>query len=224
MTRAVTLLFLCFLLAHGTAAVAGAQNEQNSSDWQATVTAESAPVHAGVSPSSKILTSLNRGDAVTINLEITTASGKWYSINVVSKDTVTGYMDGKDLGVEVPDTVAYWELRPPPEPVDPDAASDLKPDSAAAIDIKGFVVSKLSRTLPISAFGQTGLHNRLGFDHRNAVDVALNPDSPEGQKLVNKLRSFKIPFLTFRHAIPGVATGAHIHVGRPSPRKAQSRK
>jgi hypothetical protein len=32
------------------------------------------------------------------------------------------------------------------------------------------------------------------------------------------LRAEKIPFLVFRHAISGVATGPHIHIGRPSRR------
>jgi hypothetical protein len=86
-------------------------------------------------------------------------------------------------------------------------------------DIKPFFLSKFGRTLPVSAFGQTRLHSRLGFDHRNSVDVALSPDSREGRVLMNKLRAFGVPFITFRKAIPGIATGAHIHVGRPSPRR-----
>jgi hypothetical protein len=32
------------------------------------------------------------------------------------------------------------------------------------------------------------------------------------------LKTEKIPFLVFRHAIPGVATGPHIHIGFPSHR------
>ena len=86
-------------------------------------------------------------------------------------------------------------------------------------DIKPFFLSKLGRTLPVSAFGQTRLHSRLGFDHRNSVDVALSPDSREGRALLGKLRAFGVPFITFRKAIPGIATGAHIHIGRPSPRR-----
>jgi hypothetical protein len=34
--------------------------------------------------------------------------------------------------------------------------------------------------LPISALGQTLVHQSMGLDHRNRVDVALNPDQPEG--------------------------------------------
>jgi len=58
----------------------------------------------------------------------------------------------------------------------------------------------------------------LGYDHRNAVDVALHPDSAEGKALINHLQNQGIPFLAFRAAVPGVATGPHIHIGNPSHR------
>ena len=84
--------------------------------------------------------------------------------------------------------------------------------------VEGFFASKFGRELPISAFGQSATHNHLGFDHRNSVDVALRPDSAEGKALIDYLRSNGMPFLAFRSAIPGVATGAHIHIGYPSHR------
>jgi hypothetical protein len=84
--------------------------------------------------------------------------------------------------------------------------------------IQNFFSSKFGRNLPTSAFGQSATHNQLGYDHRNAVDVALHPDSAEGQALIDYLRSQGIPFLAFRGAVPGVATGAHIHIGSPSHR------
>ena len=87
-----------------------------------------------------------------------------------------------------------------------------------ASKVEGFFATKFGRELPISAFGQSATHNRLGFDHRNSVDVALHPDSAEGKALIDYLRSNGIPFLAFRSAIPGVATGAHIHIGYPSHR------
>lgn len=74
------------------------------------------------------------------------------------------------------------------------------------------------RTLPISALGQSQTHNRLGWDHRNAADVAVRPDSKEGQWLVSYLRSRSIPFLAFRSAVAGHATGPHVHIGLPSHR------
>jgi hypothetical protein len=87
-------------------------------------------------------------------------------------------------------------------------------------ELSALFASRFGRALPVSAFGQTPVHDRLGFDHRAAVDVALHPDSPEGQGLIAVLRSRRIPFLAFRQALPGVATGAHIHIGEPSPRLA----
>jgi hypothetical protein len=77
---------------------------------------------------------------------------------------------------------------------------------------------KFGRPLPVSAFGQTATHNHLGFDHREAMDVAVHPDSEEGQALINFLRGRGISFIAIRGAITGSATGAHIHIGPPSKR------
>ncbi|HJQ23451.1 MAG TPA: hypothetical protein VKA60_06005 [Blastocatellia bacterium] len=84
--------------------------------------------------------------------------------------------------------------------------------------VQSFFVSQFHRALPISAFGQTATHTQLGFDHSNAMDVAVHPDSAEGQALMAYLRSQGIPFIAFRQAVSGSATGAHIHVGFPSHR------
>jgi hypothetical protein len=89
---------------------------------------------------------------------------------------------------------------------------------AQASNVQNFFASKFGRQLPISAYGQSVTHNRMGFDHRNSVDVAVHPDSPEGRALIEHLRSNGIPFLAFRSAVPGAATGAHIHIGYPSHR------
>jgi hypothetical protein len=89
---------------------------------------------------------------------------------------------------------------------------------ADAGKIERFFMNTFGRALPISAFGQTATHDRLHFDHRNAMDVAIQPDSKEGQSLLNYLRQAGIPFIAFRNAVPGAATGAHIHIGKPSPR------
>ena len=86
--------------------------------------------------------------------------------------------------------------------------------------VEQFFRSRFGRTLPISAFGQSALHDRWGYDHHNAMDVPLSPDSAEGQALVEHLRASGIPFTAFHHAIPGSATGPHIHVGLPSHRIA----
>lgn len=85
--------------------------------------------------------------------------------------------------------------------------------------IEAFFTQTFGRGLPISAYGQTPTHDRLRFDHRNAMDVALHPDSAEGQSLLSYLRRSGIPFIAFRNAVAGAATGAHIHIGHPSPAK-----
>jgi hypothetical protein len=82
--------------------------------------------------------------------------------------------------------------------------------------IQSFFQSKFHRALPISAFGQTELHNRMGFDHSNAMDVGVNPDSTEGRALIAYLESAGIPFIAFRRAVAGAASGPHIHIGHPS--------
>jgi hypothetical protein len=84
--------------------------------------------------------------------------------------------------------------------------------------VDAFFRLKFARPLPVSAVGQTVTHNQLGFDHREAVDVALHPDSAEGQSLIGYLTSQGVSFIAIRGAIPGSATGAHIHIGPPSRR------
>ncbi|MBM4260744.1 MAG: hypothetical protein FJ145_04790 [Deltaproteobacteria bacterium] len=82
--------------------------------------------------------------------------------------------------------------------------------------IQNYFVKTFGYNLPVSAYGQSPTHNRLGFDHRNAMDVALYPDSTEGRALINYLRQAGIPFIVFKSAVLGASTGPHIHIGRPS--------
>jgi hypothetical protein len=84
--------------------------------------------------------------------------------------------------------------------------------------VEDFFMSRFKRPLPLTAFGQSELHNRWGLDHRNSMDVGLHPDSVEGKVLIKFLVSEQIPFLAFRTSVPGVATGPHIHVGNGSHR------
>jgi hypothetical protein len=86
--------------------------------------------------------------------------------------------------------------------------------------VEQFFRLRFGRALPVSAFGQSSLHDRWGYDHHNAMDVPLSPDSAEGQALIAYLHANGIPFTAFQHAIPGSATGPHIHVGLPSHRIA----
>ncbi len=77
---------------------------------------------------------------------------------------------------------------------------------------------KFGKPMPVSAMGETNTHKSLGFDHRGRVDVALHPDQPEGRWLLEYLVDNHIPYFAFRHAVPGKATGAHIHLGPGSTR------
>lgn len=86
--------------------------------------------------------------------------------------------------------------------------------------IENFFYSRFGYSLPVSAWSETDLHRQMRLDHRNAIDVALNPDSAEGQALMNYLRDADIPFMAFRGRVAGASTGAHIHIGKPSLRLA----
>jgi len=84
--------------------------------------------------------------------------------------------------------------------------------------VQRFFSDTFNKQLPIAVFGQGAIHERWRLDHRNAMDIQLHPDSAEGQALLNFLQKNGIPYLAFRAAIPGTATGPHIHIGRPSHR------
>jgi hypothetical protein len=94
---------------------------------------------------------------------------------------------------------------------------------AGAAQLEQFFVRRFGRPLPVSAYGQTPLHDRMGLDHRDALDIAVHPDSPEGRALMDYLREAGIPFIAAWGVIPGSASGAHLHVGQPSPRIAVKR-
>ena len=131
---------------------------------------------------------------------------------------------------------ALIEPPPPPPPLRPGAPRRPEPERyestplfvhyrgparwslAEAPRIQDFFARRFGRALPVSAFGQTPVHDRLGFDHRDAIDVAVTPDSPEGHALMSFLRGAGISFMAFRGAVPGEATGAHVHIGPASRR------
>jgi hypothetical protein len=88
-------------------------------------------------------------------------------------------------------------------------------------DFKGVLLAfeqQFHKPLPVSAHGATAVHRAMGFDHRDRVDVALNPDTQEGSWLREYLEASDIPYYAFRASVPGKATGAHIHIGPPSGR------
>jgi hypothetical protein len=84
--------------------------------------------------------------------------------------------------------------------------------------VQKFYSDSFKKPLPVAVFGQGSIHDRWRLDHRNAMDISLHPDGVEGQALMSFLQKNGIPFLAFREAIPGTATGPHIHIGRPSHR------
>jgi hypothetical protein len=77
---------------------------------------------------------------------------------------------------------------------------------------------KFGKALPVSAWGESLTHVELGFDHRGRIDVAVFPDSREGLFIRAWLEKQRIPYFAFRHAMPGRATGPHIHIGPGSTR------
>lgn len=57
---------------------------------------------------------------------------------------------------------------------------DLAAGNVASIET--FFAERFGRALPVSALGQTAVHDRMGLDHRHALDVAVPPDSDEGNR------------------------------------------
>ncbi len=84
--------------------------------------------------------------------------------------------------------------------------------------VQRFFTDTFKKQLPVAVFGQGAIHDRWRLDHHNAMDIQLHPDGPEGRALLEFLQKNGIPYLAFRSAIPGTATGPHIHIGRPSHR------
>ncbi len=97
-----------------------------------------------------------------------------------------------------------------------DGNGSFSPDDLKTVSAE--YEKRFHEALPISALGQTSMHQSLGFDHRNRVDVALAPDQKEGVWLRAFLERLHIPYIAFREAMPGAATGAHIHIGPASTR------
>ncbi len=114
--------------------------------------------------------------------------------------------------------------RPPHEPGVAGGPAAVHYDGAGVFtpaqfqQISGAFERRFSKPLPVSAMGETAVHRALGFDHRGRVDVALSPDQPEGLWLRQYLEARRIPYFAFWHAMPGKATGAHIHIGPESTR------
>lgn len=88
-------------------------------------------------------------------------------------------------------------------------------------EVDALYQSAFKKPLPLTVRGQGSVHNRWGYDHRSSADVSINPSTPEGQQFIEGLKTANVPFLAFSSAIPGVASGPHIHLGFPSHRTQQ---
>jgi hypothetical protein len=196
-----TRLFVpCFLLIASTACYGFAQTPGESSSKK-TATTE---VITGVQPITILLVGGGKMLVDEVNEE---SDGYWYK-----RGNISTFIDrAKVEQIKRPLIEAEQNAKTPVQ-------SNIRWRLTDAAKVKDFFQTTFNRPLPLSSFGQSEIHNRWGLDHRNGMDVNLHPDSPEGRALIDCLRSESIPFLTFRSAIPGVATGPHIHVGNPSPR------
>ncbi len=74
--------------------------------------------------------------------------------------------------------------------------------------------------MPVSTRGESAVHRSMGFDHTGRFDVALSPSQPQGVWARHYLTAKHVTFFAFRSAVPGKATGAHIHIGPASTRRA----
>ncbi len=130
------------------------------------------------------------------------------------EDAAAGRRTIADVEQLIAEATAEPEPAEPPAHVHATASWSL----VRVRDVERFFVARFGRALPVSAYGQSEVHDRFRLDHRNSVDVAVRPDSVEGVATIDFLRANGIPYRAFRGAIPGVATGAHIHIGYPSRR------
>ena len=93
------------------------------------------------------------------------------------------------------------------------------PSAFAAADLTEMeqaFLQHFGKPLPVSTRGESAVHRAMGFDHTGRFDVAVSPSQPEGVWARRYLTEKHVTFLAFRGAVPGMATGAHIHIGPPS--------
>ncbi len=158
-----------------------------------------------------------RGEMESAELAVTQARARLEGTRRQMEDSQRIVVEAQALGrLAALPPVPPGEERSTPEVVEYRGASAW---TLAQVErLEHFFAARFGRPLPVSALGQTPLHDRLGFDHRNAVDVAVHPDTAEGRALLHHLRAQGIPFLAFRGPVAGASTGAHVHVGAASPR------
>jgi len=93
----------------------------------------------------------------------------------------------------------------------------LKTIDAAKLDLMRSLRASRWQTFRLVTFP-----NALPFVFAG-LDIALHPDSIEGRAVMDYLRAAGIPFIASWGAVSGAASGAHIHVGQPSPRIVSKR-
>ena len=94
------------------------------------------------------------------------------------------------------------------------------PFTEADLDEMGQAFLKhFGQPMPVSTRGDSAVHRAMGFDHRGRFDVALSPSQPQGVWARRYLTEKHVTFFAFRSAVPGRATGAHIHIGPASTRR-----
>ena len=202
---AIFILVLCLSVASAQSASkhsSAADVTPSSTDQPSQATLATAPVSA---PTVSIY--LVDGRRMQVDEVTTLADGAWYT-----RGNVTSFLDSA--------SILRIERSEPPRKDKPAAvvAGSGRWKISDSNRVENFFLSRFKRPLPLTAFGQSELHNRWGLDHRNSMDVGLHPDSVEGKTLIKFLISEQIPFLAFRTSVPGVATGPHIHVGNGSHR------
>lgn len=124
-----------------------------------------------------------------------------------------------------PELLSVWKSSSS-KPKPSKTADKFQPDNSTwSLDrlpqIQADYQKQFNKPLPLVNKGQGSIHNKWGYDHRNAADVSLNPSTPEGQRFSEYLRQQNVPFLAFDRAVPGVATGPHYHLGAPSKKTGQ---
>ena len=206
--RVITSSLFAVFLALSAVGVASGQVRQKSEVKQQNPAAEQ-PV--GVNRSAESVAENSKPETPSISIHLVgggqlqveelreTSDGIWYK-----RGGVTTLLDPKRVArIERPSPI---QTKQPSETTQ----KSLRWSLADSTRVENFFLTKFGR--------QSDIHNRWGLDHRQGMDIGLHPDSLEGLALVEFLRTEKIPFMVFRHAIPGVATGPHIHIGNPSHR------
>ena len=204
----VSCLFVIFVFVSATPSAIGQEARKNEKTASDTSDVRSSESTKAPEPAEKpsIVIHLVGGGKLQVEEARETSDGIWYK-----RGNVTALIDRKKVArIEQP---SARESEP-----DRGTQSSRNWTIADASRVNAFFLTKFGRPLPMSAVGQSDLHDRWGWDHRQGIDVGLHPDSPEGSALVRFLRTEGIPFLVFRTAIPGIATGPHIHIGNPSHR------